>query len=390
MRSGVNAIMGPSGSGKSTLLDILADRKDRKWVTGYVLVNGEKQPRNFKCASGYVVQDDVLTGTLTVRENVFLSALLRLPPEMTHAEKLEKVDEVIEELGIYHVADTLIGSAFTRGVSGGQRKRTSIAMEMVVSPGILFLDEPTTGLDTTTAESVIQILHNLSKDGRVIIMSIHQPRYSIFKLFDQLTLLSRGVVIYTGVGRATLPYFTNTLGMECDAFDNPADFFLDKLNEAENDLQPPDPETGDTGHPLGNKWRDSEDYQILIDELNPILDNAIDQPDGITPKYATNSLIQSFYLLGRGVKNLMRNPSAGLVVWVQNIILGLFTGIIFFQLDDGENALFDRASYSGSNHLTCTSYRGKFSQDKIYGGLSSMFSGIQADSPVGLALLTIF
>ncbi|XP_065904845.1 broad substrate specificity ATP-binding cassette transporter ABCG2-like isoform X4 [Dysidea avara] len=343
MRAGVNAIMGPSGSGKSTLLDILADRKDRRWVTGHVLINGEKQPHNFKCASGYVVQDDILTGTLTVRENVFLSALLRLPPDMTHDEKLEKVDEVIENLGISHVADTLIGTPFTRGVSGGQRKRTSIAMEMVVSPGILFLDEPTTGLDSTTAESVLQILHNLSKDGRVIIMSIHQPRYSIFRLFDGLTLLSRGNVVYTGVCRATVPYFANTLGMECDAFDNPADFFLDKLNEAENDLQPPNPETGDTGHPLGNKWQDSEEYRILTGDLDPILDKTIDQPDGIAPKYATNPLTQSLYLLGRGMKSLTRDPSAGISVWMLNIILGLFTGIIFFQLEHGENALLDRA-----------------------------------------------
>ncbi|XP_065904844.1 broad substrate specificity ATP-binding cassette transporter ABCG2-like isoform X3 [Dysidea avara] len=340
MRSGVNAIMGPSGSGKSTLLDILADRKDRRWVTGHVLINGEKQPHNFKCACGYVVQDDILTGTLTVKENVYLSALLRLPPEMDKDEKLEKVDEVIEELGISHVADTLIGTAFTRGISGGQRKRTSIARELVVSPGVLFLDEPTTGLDSTTAESVIQILHNLSKEGRVIIMSIHQPRYSIFRLCDHLMLLSRGVVVYTGVGRATLPYFTNTLGVECDEFENPADFFLDNLNETENAS---DPETGDIGHPLGNKWCDSEDYQILTDELNPLLDKAIDQPDGIAPKYATNPLTQTYYLFGRGMKKLLRDPIAGVVVWLQNIALGVFAGVIFYQLGDEENALLDRS-----------------------------------------------
>ncbi|XP_065904848.1 broad substrate specificity ATP-binding cassette transporter ABCG2-like isoform X2 [Dysidea avara] len=319
MRSGVNAIMGPSGSGKSTLLDILADRKDRRWVTGHVLINGEKQPHNFKCACGYVVQDDILTGTLTVKENVYLSALLRLPPEMDKDEKLEKVDEVIEELGISHVADTLIGTAFTRGISGGQRKRTSIARELVVSPGVLFLDEPTTGLDSTTAESVIQILH---------------------KLCDHLMLLSRGVVVYTGVGRAALPYFANTLGVECDEFENPADFFLDNLNETENAS---DRETGDTGHPLGNKWYDSEDYQILTDKLKRLLNKAIDQPDGIAPKYATNPLTQTYYLFGRGMKKLLRDPTAGVAVWLQNIVLGVFAGIIFYQLGDGENALLDRS-----------------------------------------------
>jgi len=122
-----------------------------------------------------------------------------------------------------------IGNQFIRGVSGGQRKRTSIAMEMIVSPAILFLDEPTTGLDATTALSVIRLLHkyvnfnplvyvascslsySLSKEGRIIVMSIHQPRYSIFRLFDHLTLLSRGEIVYHGKSKGALLYFSGVL-----------------------------------------------------------------------------------------------------------------------------------------------------------------------------------
>jgi len=158
MLPGLNAIMGPTGSGKTTLLDILADRKDKSGLSGTVLINGRRKPPNYKCAVGYVVQDDVVMGTLSVRENLHFSAALRLPSQMTCAERKERVERVIDELGLRGCASTKVGTEFLRGVSGGERKRTNIGMELIIEPQLLFLDEPTTGLDAYTAVSVVKLL----------------------------------------------------------------------------------------------------------------------------------------------------------------------------------------------------------------------------------------
>nr|XP_054773562.1 broad substrate specificity ATP-binding cassette transporter ABCG2-like [Lytechinus pictus] len=140
------------------LLDILAGRKEKEGVRGEVLINGNDIPRNFKCCSGYVVQDDVVMGTLTVRENLAFSAALRLPSTVSQKEKKERVDETITELGLEDCKDTKVGTMFIRGVSGGERKRTNIGMELVIGPTVLFLDEPTTGLDANTAYTVMSRL----------------------------------------------------------------------------------------------------------------------------------------------------------------------------------------------------------------------------------------
>lgn len=210
MKPGLNAILGPTGGGKSSLLDVLAARKDPHGLSGDVLINGAPRPANFKCNSGYVVQDDVVMGTLTVRENLQFSAALRLPTTMTNHEKNERINMVIQELGLDKVADSKVGTQFIRGVSGGERKRTSIAMELITDPSILFLDEPTTGLDSSTANAVLLLLKRMSKQGRTIIFSIHQPRYSIFKLFDSLTLLASGRLMFHGPAQEALGYFAST------------------------------------------------------------------------------------------------------------------------------------------------------------------------------------
>ncbi|XP_015417012.1 PREDICTED: ATP-binding cassette sub-family G member 2-like [Myotis davidii] len=229
MRPGLNAILGPTGGGKSSLLDILAARKDPLGLSGDVLINGAPQTANFKCNSGYVVQDDVVMGTLTVRENLQFSAALRLPSTMKNHEKNERINMVIQELGLAKVADSKVGTQFTRGVSGGERKRTSIGMELITDPSILFLDEPTTGLDSSTANAVLLLLKRMSKHGRTIIFSIHQPRYSIFKLFDSLTLLASGKMMFHGPAQEALGYFAS-VGHHCEPYNNPADFFLDVIN----------------------------------------------------------------------------------------------------------------------------------------------------------------
>eukprot|EP00118_Oscarella_pearsei_P017735 m.178311 g.178311 ORF g.178311 m.178311 type:complete len:266 (+) comp39173_c0_seq10:79-876(+) len=182
MGTGMNAILGPTGSGKTTLLNILAGRLDGS-IDGFVLLDGKPLPGNFKLLSGYVVQDDIVMGTLTVRENLSFSAALRLPQSVSKEEKESRVEKVLNDLGLTKVSDSKVGTEFLRGISGGERKRTNIGMELIVQPSILFLDEPTTGLDAHTAVSVIRLLKDLSANA-TIIFSIHQPRYSIFKLFD--------------------------------------------------------------------------------------------------------------------------------------------------------------------------------------------------------------
>ncbi|KAI8778904.1 ATP-binding cassette sub-family G member 2, partial [Biomphalaria glabrata] len=157
-KAGLTAVLGPTGSGKSSLLDILAGRKDNQRISGQLLLNGKPVPTNFKCMVGYVVQDDVVMGTLSVRENLTFSAALRLRASIKAAERKERINKVIKELGLEKCADTKVGNDFIRGVSGGERKRCNIGMELIISPQVLFLDEPTTGLDANTAKTVLLFL----------------------------------------------------------------------------------------------------------------------------------------------------------------------------------------------------------------------------------------
>ncbi|KAK9674670.1 hypothetical protein K7432_017028, partial [Basidiobolus ranarum] len=158
----VTAILGPSGSGKTSLLNILAGATNKGDVSGDILVNGRKVTGSaVRLISGYVHQDDLILGTMTVREAVMMSIKLRSPMKSV-SEQEAKLQEIISLLQMEKAADTIIGTATTKGVSGGERKRAAIAMEMVTDPSILFLDEPTSGLDAYTAMMVVHILKLLA------------------------------------------------------------------------------------------------------------------------------------------------------------------------------------------------------------------------------------
>ncbi|CAF3960818.1 unnamed protein product [Rotaria magnacalcarata] len=234
-RTGMNAIMGPTAYGKSSLLDLLADRKDREGFEGEILVNGKLRTQNYKYHVGYVVQDDIVSGFLTVKENIMFSANVRLSTKYIADEKSKIVEDVILQLGLGKCAGTTVGNDLKRGVTGGERKRTNIGMELVLSPRILFLDEPTTGLDSSMARSVIECLHQLSRTGCTIVFSIHQPRYSIFKLFDTLFLLSARRCTYHGPTDSVLNFFSS-VGFSCEEHNNLAEFLLDVT---QGDRQPP-------------------------------------------------------------------------------------------------------------------------------------------------------
>ncbi|CAA0820977.1 ABC transporter G family member 11 [Striga hermonthica] len=223
------ALMGPSGSGKSTLLDALSGRlAANAFLSGAILLNGRKANLSFGTAA-YVTQDDNLIGTLTVRETISYSARLRLPDRMPWVDKRALVESTIIEMGLQDCADTVIGNWHLRGVSGGERRRVSIAVEILMRPRLLFLDEPTSGLDSASAFFVTQTLRGLSRDGRTVIASIHQPSSEVFELFDRLYLLSGGKTVYFGQASEAYEFFAQA-GFPCPALRNPSDHFLRCIN----------------------------------------------------------------------------------------------------------------------------------------------------------------
>ncbi|KAI3404568.2 ADP1 [Candida oxycetoniae] len=222
------AIMGGSGAGKTTLLDILAGKNKDGKIAGSIYVNGNVvDPKYYKEIVGFVDQEDHLIPTLTVYETVLNSALLRLPRSMTFEQKQTRVVEVLNELRILGIKDRVIGSNFKRGISGGEKRRVSIACELVTSPSILFLDEPTSGLDSYNARNVVECLVKLSRDyDRTIVFTIHQPRSNIVSLFDKLLLLSDGDLIFSGEMIKANDFFTKN-GYKCPLGYNIADYLID-------------------------------------------------------------------------------------------------------------------------------------------------------------------
>jgi ABC-type multidrug transport system ATPase subunit len=163
--------------------------------------------------------------TLTVYETILYSALLRLPETMLLSAKKRRVHETMMELGIIGIANKKIGSSGNRGLSGGEKRRVSIACELVTSPSILFLDEPTSGLDSYNAYNVIECLVALARDyHRSVILTIHQPRSNIYALFDQLVLLSKGRIVFSGPAQQPCIDHFYKLGYKCPLGFNIADY----------------------------------------------------------------------------------------------------------------------------------------------------------------------
>ncbi|KAG2542099.1 ABC transporter G family member 26-like [Panicum virgatum] len=232
------ALMGPSGSGKTTLLKILGGRLSGG-IKGQITYNDTPYSPYLKKRIGFVTQDDVLFPQLTVEETLVFAAFLRLPARMSKQQKRDRVDAIITELNLERCRHTKIGGAFVRGVSGGERKRTSIGYEILVDPSLLLLDEPTSGLDSTSASKLILILQRLAKTRRTIITTIHQPSSRMFHMFDKLLLISDGHAIYHGKARDCMHHFSS-LGFVPEIPMNPAEFLLDLATGNLDDISVPE------------------------------------------------------------------------------------------------------------------------------------------------------
>ncbi|KAG6937280.1 ATP-binding cassette sub-family G member 2-like, partial [Chelydra serpentina] len=346
MKPGMNAILGPTGSGKTSLLDVLAGWKDPKGLrSGQIFMDGKSANSQFHLCSAYVVQEDILMGTLTVRENLQFSASLRLPQSRnSKAEKQLKVNAVIQELGLQECADTKIGTEFLRGVSGGEKKRCSIGVELITAPSLIFLDEPTTGLDANTANSIMQLLHQLSRKGRTVIFSIHQPRYSIFRLLDHLMLMNKGEIIYAGPAEESPGYFSS-IGYQCEAFNNPLDFFLDVIGGEIMQSQP-SPELASVResdshssscsdkNPLPIYYHKSRYYEQLQEELENLQSFESHLSDAVPTKatYATSFFYQLYVVSNRNVKNILRNPQTSIGQLLLGTFFSVLVGLIFYKV----------------------------------------------------------
>ncbi|KAF5179672.1 Abc transporter-like [Thalictrum thalictroides] len=200
-RPGVlTALMGVSGAGKTTLMDVLSGRKTGGYIEGDIKISGfPKVQATFARIAGYCEQNDIHSPQITVKESLIYSAFLRLPKEVKNAEKMVFVDEVMELVELDNLKDALVGLPGITGLSTEQRKRLTIAVELVANPSIVFMDEPTSGLDARAASIVMRTVRNTVDTGRTVVCTIHQPSIDIFEAFDELLLMKRGgQIIYLG------------------------------------------------------------------------------------------------------------------------------------------------------------------------------------------------
>lgn len=183
------------------MLNLISGRQlsENLELRGTLKINGEETNNigKFKSYIGYVMQEDFMLPTFTPFEVFKFVADLRLS-ELSEDEKVKIVNLVIKNLGLEKCRDTYIGDTRIRGVSGGEKKRTSIGLELLINPSIIFLDEPTTGLDSTTSLNLIRFLNRLAKQGRTVISTIHQPSSEIFMEFHHIVLMVDGHIIYDG------------------------------------------------------------------------------------------------------------------------------------------------------------------------------------------------
>lgn len=217
----LTAIMGPSGAGKSTLLDVLSGYRITG-VNGAVYTNGRIRCLDaFRRMSCYITQDDRVQTLLTVLENMQIAADFKLGSTFKAHEKAARIEEILTLLGLYEHQNTI-----SKRLSGGQKKRLSIALELINNPTVMFLDEPTTGLDDHSCYQVVSLLKHLAAQGRTIICTIHQPSARLFQMFEQVYILAMGECLYQGGTEKIVPYL-QSINLPCPKYHNPADYIVE-------------------------------------------------------------------------------------------------------------------------------------------------------------------
>lgn len=327
----LTAIIGGSGSGKTTLLNTMAERivSSQLHQEGVVTFNGETAVHNVRHA--YVMQQDILLPTLTVRETLRYAADLRLPSATERQDRWRIVEEVIRELGLKECADTRIGNSQHRGCSGGEKRRVSIGVQLLANPSVLFLDEPTTGLDATSAYQLVRTLKALAKKGRTIITTMHQPRSEIWNLFDNIVILTRGSPVYSGDACECISWFESQ-GFPLPAFVNPAEFVID-IAAIDNRTPELETESSLRVETIKRNWGQESEKLFLP------LGGVISQPHQQRRHARTHGhkeragfLRQLRVLTCRTFKVTYRDPMGMTAAILEAVLLGAITGYMFWNV----------------------------------------------------------
>ncbi|CAG9325735.1 unnamed protein product [Blepharisma stoltei] len=314
-------LMGSSGAGKTTLLNILAGRLNNTGsakIIGQITANGTNiKDLDFGYYSAYVTQEDILLPNLTPRESLMFSSRLRMPGN--YQQHVKRVDGIIEDLRLMKCADKIVGSITKKGLSGGERKRVCIGMELITDPIVLLLDEPTSGLDSFTAEVVIDLLIEQSRKGRTVMSTIHQPSSSMFDKFDKLVLLAEGHIVYQGLAADSTKYFTK-IGYECPKLMNPADYYMRLLHIV------------DRKNLTEKEHEKIENIVAAYDSIEQDKGNYDESKlEHLKTKHLaspTNFATQFMILLSRAWTNSRRDPLAGQIVISEYITMGALLALL--------------------------------------------------------------
>ncbi|KAM5361174.1 hypothetical protein ACJZ2D_013256 [Fusarium nematophilum] len=328
------ALMGVSGAGKTTLLDVLATRVTMGVVSGRTSIDGSPTDASFQHRVGYVQQQDVHLTTMTVREALEFSALLRQSAEIPREEKLQYVEQVIDMLDMQEFSDAVIGTP-GEGLNVEQRKRLTIGVELAARPQLLvFLDEPTSGLDSQTSWSICDLIEKLTSSGQAVLCTIHQPSAMLFQRFDRLLLLAPGgkTVYFGDLGEGSktlLEYFERNGAPPCPPEANPAEYMLQTI-------KPVHDETDAIDWP--QVWRSSPEFQGVKKELGRLNSLPSTQPTDSTQSEGDKSQHQEFVtsfwtqfreVLTRTWKHFWRSPT---YLWSKTILIvlaSLYLGFSF-------------------------------------------------------------
>ncbi len=324
------ALMGPAGSGKTTLLKALNGYTPP--ASGKVLFNGANLYRYydlFRQQMGYVPQDDIVHSELTVREALYFSAKLRT--DLSDAEIEKRIDSLLEELGIGDKKNSRIGSPERKVLSGGQRKRVNIAMELITDTPVLFLDEPTSGLSSYDADGVIELLKRLARDGKTIITTIHQPSINIFRKFDDLIMISRdsggpGAMAYFGPAYPdSIQFFRPRPAGDtaaADGHDLSPEMLLTGLNSA------PTPEW------CGRFAKSEYHKQFIVDRAGKVPEGASQSQPTITRRFSTKQWVQ---LVRRNLILKFRDRAQLVILALQAPLFAFLIVLIFGALKEPPN-----------------------------------------------------